>query len=250
MIYGKKISLVLPAYNAEKTLERTVESIPADIVDHIILVDDASSDRTVEIAIKLGLETIRHNSNRGYGGNQKSCYQAALDKGSDIVIMLHPDFQYEPKLIPVLGHMVASGVYDVVLGSRILGREALKGGMPYYKYFFNRALTEFQNLLIGQKLSEYHTGYRAFSMLALTSINWQLNSDDFVFDNQMIAQLHFNDFKIGEVPCPTKYFPDASSVGFNKSIWYGLGVIRTTLQFVLHKLGIYHFPYLGHKVEN
>ncbi len=227
--------VVLPAYNAEKTLKDTHDEIPGDIVDDIILVDDASSDHTVELANKLNLKTIVHPDNKGYGGNQKTCYREALKAGADIVIMLHPDYQYSPKLIASMAHLVASRHFDVVIGSRILGTGALKGGMPLYKYISNRFLTLVQNLMLGYKLSEYHTGYRAFSRKVLELLPLEENSDDFLFDNQMLAQCIYNKFEIGEISCPTKYFPEASSINFIRSVEYGFGVLITSLQFFLSK---------------
>jgi len=239
MINGKKIVVVLPAYNAAKTLEITYREIPFDIVDDVVLVDDHSRDDTSEVANGLGItHVIRHNNNRGYGGNQKTCYAKALELGADIVIMLHPDYQYTPKLIPVMSWMIANDVYPVVLGSRILGNGARQGGMPLYKYIANRALTLIQNLLVGQKLSEYHTGYRAFSRTVIESINIHENSDDFVFDNQMLSQIIMQDFPIGEVTCPTKYFDDASSINFLRSTIYGFGVLWTSVQHRLHRMGM------------
>jgi glycosyltransferase involved in cell wall biosynthesis len=239
MIKDKKISVVLPAYNAEKTLTQTFSEIPFEIVDHVILVDDKSSDKTLAVARKLGIEhIIEHESNLGYGGNQKSCYIKALDVGSDIVVMLHPDYQYDPRLIHSMSYLIANDVYEVVLGSRILGKGALKGGMPYYKYIANRFLTLFQNLLMNQKLSEYHTGYRAFSSNVLKSINFQANSDDFVFDNQMLAQIFFGGFEIAEITCPTKYFEEASSINVRRSMKYGFGVLGVSLGYFLAKTGI------------
>ena len=235
MISGKKVVVVLPAYNAEKTLKDTHDEIPGDIVDNIILVDDASSDHTVELANKLNLKTIVHHDNKGYGGNQKTCYREALKAGADIVIMLHPDYQYSPKLIASMAHLVASRHFDVVIGSRILGTGALKGGMPLYKYISNRFLTLIQNLMLGYKLSEYHTGYRAFSRKVLELLPLEENSDDFLFDNQMLAQCIYNKFEIGEISCPTKYFPEASSINFIRSVEYGFGVLITSLQFFLCK---------------
>jgi glycosyltransferase involved in cell wall biosynthesis len=234
MINGKRIAVVLPAYNAEKTLEATVEELP-DLVDICILVDDHSSDRTVEIARQLGLQFYVHDRNYGYGRNQQTCYREALAAGADVVIMVHPDYQYTPRLVMAMASMVAYGVYDVVLGSRIIGGTALRGGMPFYKYIANRLLTAFENLFLGVKLSEYHTGYRAFSREVLTRLPLLENSDDFVFDNQMLAQcVHFG-FNIGEVSCPTKYFEEASSINFRRSVKYGLGVVGTTLQFALER---------------
>ncbi|MEJ5268357.1 MAG: glycosyltransferase family 2 protein [Bacteroidales bacterium] len=239
MINNKKIIVVLPAYNAELTLERTYNEIPFDIVDDVILVDDNSKDRTVEVAKNLGINNIIvHDKNKGYGGNQKSCYTKALELGADIVVMLHPDYQYTPKLIHSMCYVIANEVYPVVLGSRILGRGALKGGMPLYKYIFNRLLTLFQNILMNQKLSEYHTGYRAFSAEVLRRINFMANSDDFVFDNQMLAQIFYAGYQIAEITCPTKYFEGASSINFRRSTRYGLGVIKTSIIYFLNKLGI------------
>lgn len=239
MLNGKKICVVMPAYNAEKTLRNTYSEIPGDIVDEVILVDDASTDRTAEVAAELGIRhIIRHEKNKGYGGNQKSCYEKALELGSDIVIMVHPDYQYTPRLIPAMAHIIADDIYPVVLGSRILGMGALRGGMPRYKYIFNRMLTFTQNLLMHQKLSEYHTGYRAFSREVLESINYQENDDDFVFDNQMLAQIFMAGFEIAEVTCPTKYFTDASSINFMRSTKYGLGVLSTSMKYRLCKWGL------------
>jgi glycosyltransferase involved in cell wall biosynthesis len=239
MINGKRIVVVMPAYNAEKTLEQTYREIPLDIVDEVILVDDHSRDNTSELAHSLGIHhVIRHDRNRGYGGNQKTCYAKALEIGADIVIMVHPDYQYTPTLIPSIAWMIANDVYPVVLASRILGNGALKGGMPMYKYIANRGLTFIQNVLVSQKLSEYHTGYRAFSREVLERIDLEANSDDFVFDNQMLSQIIMANFPIGEVTCPTKYFDDASSINFRRSSIYGIGVLTTSLQHRLHKLGI------------
>ena len=236
MLKGKRICVVLPAYKAEDTLEATYREIPFDIVDEVVLVDDCSPDGTIEIAKKLGIQhVIRHEENRGYGGNQKSCYDKALSLGADIVVMLHPDYQYDPRLIESMCYLIANGVYPVVLGSRILGKGALKGGMPKYKYFFNRFLTAFQNIVMSQKLAEYHTGYRAFSREVLEGINYHANSDDFVFDNQMLAQIFYAGFEVAEITCPTKYFPEASSINFRRSVKYGLGVIRTSLSYRLQK---------------
>ena len=240
MLNGKKIAVVLPAYNAAQTVGKTYNEIPMDIVDTVILVDDASKDDTSAVAQELGIENgIRHESNKGYGGNQKSCYEKALSLGADIIIMLHPDYQYTPKLIHAISGIIAYDVYPVVLGSRILGKGALKGGMPIYKYIANRVLTLFQNILMGQKLSEYHTGYRAFSKDIFDKINIQNNSDDFVFDNQMLAQICFKGYEIGEVTCPTKYFEEASSINFSRSTTYGLGVLQTSLLFRLAKWKIF-----------
>ncbi len=238
MIYGKKIAVVLPAYNAEKTLEITYNEIPFNIVDEVILTDDRSSDKTVEEASRIGIKhIIQHDRNSGYGANQKSCYNKALELGADIVVMLHPDYQYTPKLIEPICYIIANEVYPVVIGSRILGNGALKGGMPKYKYIANRFLTLFQNILMNQKLSEYHSGYRAFSKEVLQSINYVVNSDDFVFDNQMIAQIFYSGYEIGELTCPTKYFEEASSINFSRSSKYGLGVILTSLQYFFAKIG-------------
>lgn len=236
MLKGKKIVVVMPAYNAAQTLEKTYREVPADIVDEVILVDDCSSDETVEVARSLGIRhVIRHEENKGYGANQKTCYRKALELGADIVIMLHPDYQYTPLLIESITYMMVNGLYPVVLASRILGNGALKGGMPRYKYFFNRCLTWFQNVMVGQKLSEYHTGYRAFTREVLEQVAFMRNSDDFVFDNQMLAQIIYAGFDIGEITCPTKYFPEASSINFRRSCRYGLGVLRTSVQFRLQK---------------
>ncbi|KAA2240102.1 glycosyltransferase family 2 protein [Chitinophaga agrisoli] len=237
MLNNKKIIVVLPAYNAALTLEKTYSEIPFDVVDEVVLVDDASRDDTVAVGKKLGIRhIISHDKNKGYGGNQKSCYNKALELGGDIVIMVHPDYQYTPKLVLAMSSIIANGVYPVVMGSRILGKGALKGGMPIYKYIFNRFLTLMQNLLINEKLSEYHTGYRAFSREVLESIRYMDNSDDFIFDNEMISQIFMKGFEIGEVTCPTKYFDDASSINFRRSSIYGLGVLRVSLQHCLHRL--------------
>ncbi len=242
MIKNKVITVVLPAYNAERTLESTYNEIPLDIVDHVILVDDKSSDKTVELAHQLGIKhIIKHEENKGYGGNQKSCYNKALELNADIVVMLHPDYQYTPKLVHSMAYMIANGLYHVVLGSRILGKGALKGGMPVYKYYANRMLTLFQNVLMNQKLSEYHTGYRAFSREVLEKINYNNNSDDFVFDNQMLAQIFFAGYEIAEITCPTKYFDEASSINLKRSMKYGLGVMKVSLCYFLQKTGIRHF---------
>lgn len=236
MILNKKIVVVLPAYNAAATLEKTYNEIPFDLVDEVVLVDDASKDNTIEVAKRVGIRHIvSHEKNMGYGGNQKSCYRKALELGADIVIMLHPDYQYTPKLIPVMSHMIASELYPVVLASRILGKGALRGGMPMYKYIANRALTFMQNVIINQKLSEYHTGYRAFSADVIRSINIEANSDDFVFDNQMLCQIFNKGYEMGEVTCPTKYFEEASSINFKRSVIYGLGCLRTSMQYFLHR---------------
>jgi len=238
MVENKKIIVVLPAYNASKTLEMTYREIDFSIVDDVILVDDLSNDDTVEVGKKLGIKHIvEHKQNKGYGGNQKSCYNKALELGADIVIMLHPDYQYTPMLIPSMTHLLASGLYHVVLGSRILGKGALKGGMPMIKYVANRGLTFVQNILMGAKLSEYHTGYRAFTREVLEAVNYNANSDNFVFDNQMLAQIWYAGYEIAEITCPTKYFDDASSISLKSSSIYGIGVLRTSVQFRLQKWG-------------
>ena len=241
MINGKRIAVVMPAYNAEKTLEKTVAEL-SDVVDIKILVDDSSKDQTAALSRKLGVQTFIHDANYGYGRNQQTCYREALAAGADIVVMVHPDYQYTPLLVPAMAGMVASGVYDMVLASRILGAGALKGGMPFYKYVANRLLTAFQNLFLGVKLSEYHTGFRAFSKEVLETLPLLENSDDFVFDNQMIAQAVMFGFRIGEISCPTKYFPEASSINFRRSVKYGLGVLATTLSYAAHKWGILRVP--------
>src|ERR1700687_4754442 len=240
MIEGKRIAVVMPAYNAAKTLEATVRELPA-LVDVKILVDDHSTDDTVRVAKDLGLKVFVHDRNYGYGRNQKTCYREALASGADIVVMVHPDYQYKPTLVTAMVGMIASGIYDVVLGSRILGGQALRGGMPRYKYVSNRLLTAFQNLFLGVKLSEYHTGYRAFSREVLLKLPLLENSNDFVFDNQILAQCAHFGFRIGEVSCPTKYFEEASSIHFRRSVNYGFGVLATTLQFALQKIGEIHF---------
>jgi glycosyltransferase involved in cell wall biosynthesis len=244
MIGGKRIAVVMPAYNAEKTLEKTVLEL-SDVVDIKILVDDSSKDQTALLARKLGVQTFIHDANYGYGRNQQTCYREALAAGADIVVMVHPDYQYTPSLVPAMAGMVASGVYDMVLGSRILGAGALKGGMPFYKYVANRLLTASQNLFLGVKLSEYHTGLRAFSRQLLETLPLLENSDDFVFDNQMIAQAVMFGFNIGEISCPTKYFKEASSINFKRSVKYGLGVLATTASFVAHKWGVIRAPRFG-----
>lgn len=239
MYNNKKVIVVMPAYNAALTLEQTYREIPFDVVDEVVLVDDASKDNTSEMAKQLGIKhVIKHDNNKGYGGNQKTCYNKALALGADIVIMLHPDYQYTPKLLLAMISIIGNDVYPVVLGSRILGKGALKGGMPMYKYFFNRFLTFTQNLIINEKLSEYHTGYRAFSKEVLEAINYQANSDDFVFDNQMLSQIFFAGFEIGEVTCPTKYFDEASSINFSRSMKYGWGCLYVSLLYRLNKWGI------------
>ena len=240
MIQNKIVTVVLPAYNAAKTLEQTYREIHFDIVDNVILVDDCSKDDTVDVANRLGIKyVISHEKNRGYGGNQKSCYKKALEIGSDIIIMLHPDYQYTPKLIHSMTYLMANGVYPAVLGSRILGGGARRGGMPLYKYFFNRCLTLTQNILMGQKLSEYHTGYRGFTREVFEAIDIEKNSDDFVFDNQMLAQIFYAGFEIAEITCPTKYFEEASSINFTRSSKYGLGVLATSCLYFLAKSGIF-----------
>jgi len=245
MLNGKKIVIVLPAYNAGLTLEKTYHEIPFDIVDDVVLVDDASKDNTIEIAQKLNItHIVSHEKNKGYGGNQKSCYEKALSIGADIIVMLHPDYQYTPLLIHSIASVIAYEVYPVVYASRILGKGALKGGMPIYKYIFNRMLTFTQNVLINQKLSEYHTGYRAFDKNVFNKIDVNKNSNDFVFDNQMTAQVFMAGFEIAEITCPTKYFKEASSINFKRSSIYGLGVLYTSLQYRLHKWGIIKFDYL------
>jgi glycosyltransferase involved in cell wall biosynthesis len=240
LINNLKIIVVLPAYNAARTLEKTYNEVPFDIVDEVILVDDSSTDNTSELAAQLKIKhIIRHDINKGYGANQKSCYRKALELGADIIIMLHPDYQYTPKLIHSMAYLIANDVYKVVLGSRILGKGALNGGMPVYKYIANRFLTLFQNILMNQKLAEYHTGYRAFSCEIFQKIDINKNSDDFVFDNQMLAQICMANFEIAEITCPTKYFEEASSINFARSTKYGLGVLRTSIQYFLHRnLGI------------
>jgi glycosyltransferase involved in cell wall biosynthesis len=240
MMLDKKVVVVLPAYNAAPTLEKTFSEIPFGVVDEVVLVDDASRDETYHVAQKLGIRhIIRHTQNKGYGGNQKSCYDKARELQADIVVMLHPDYQYTPKLITAMASIIASGVYPVVLGSRILGMGALKGGMPLYKYFFNRFLTLSQNLLMNQKMSEYHTGYRAFGREVLEKINYHANSDDFVFDNQMLAQVFYAGFEVAEVTCPTKYDETSSSINFSRSMTYGLGVLRTSFQYFFAKAGLF-----------
>ncbi len=239
MINNKKIVVVLPAYNAALTLKRTYDEIPFDIVDDVVLVDDCSTDNTAEVAKSIGIKhVITHEKNKGYGGNQKTCYDKALSLGADIVVMLHPDYQYTPKLIQSLCYLLGNDLYPAAFGSRILGKGALKGGMPMYKYIFNRCLTLTQNILIGQKLSEYHTGYRVFSKEILEKINYHANSDDFVFDNQMISQIFYAGFNIAEVTCPTKYFPEASSINFSRSMKYGLGVLATSFTHFFNRIGL------------
>ena len=242
MIDKKRIVVVLPAYNAGQTLEMTYNEIPFDIVDEIILVDDHSSDNTLAEAERLGIKhVISHDENKGYGGNQKTCYNRALELGGDIVVMLHPDYQYSPKLLRSMCYLLADGAYEVVIGSRILGKGALKGGMPFYKYLANRFLTLTQNILMNQKLSEYHTGYRAFTGNVLHSVNFNINSDDFIFDNQMLAQIFYEGFEIAEITCPTKYFEEASSINLARSTKYGLGVLWVSFSYFLQKLGVWRF---------
>ena len=231
----------MPAYNAEKPLQKTYDEIPKDIVDEIILTDDASKDKTVDVAKKLGIRTLIHDKNKGYGGNQKTCYQEALKLNADIIVMLHPDYQYTPKLITPMSSMIAEGVFDAVIGSRILGNKAIMGGMPIYKYISNRFLTMTENVIINQKLSEYHTGFRAFSSKILETIPLMENSDDFIFDNQMLCQTLYFGFSVGELSCPALYFADASSINFSRSVTYGIGVIKTALKYALAKRGIGHF---------
>ena len=245
MYNNKKIVVVLPAYNAALTLEKTYKEIPFELVDEVILVDDDSKDNTLDLAKKLGIKhIIHHEENKGYGGNQKTCYKKALELGADIVVMLHPDYQYTPLLIPSMVSIIGSGLYPVVFGSRILGKSALTGGMPKYKYLSNRFLTLVQNILMDEKLTEYHTGYRAYSGEVLKKINFDLNSDDFIFDNEMIALIFYNGFNIAEITCPTKYFDDASSINFRRSLKYGLGVLRVSFLYFLTKAGIYKWKLL------
>jgi glycosyltransferase involved in cell wall biosynthesis len=252
VFHGKKIVVVMPAYNAARTIERTYSEIPLDLVDEVVVTDDASRDETVEIARRLGLRTLVHERNRGYGGNQKTCYTEALRLGGDIVVMLHPDYQYSPKLIAAMVAMISDGPFDVVLGSRVLGGSARRGGMPLYKYISNRLLTAAQNLLCGAKLSEYHTGYRAFSRQVLEGLPLHENSDDFVFDNQMLAQILYAGFQVGEVSCPAAYFDEASSINFRRSVTYGIGVLGVSLQFFFQRRGWASYPIFseaGRKLE-
>ncbi|MAF06480.1 MAG: glycosyl transferase family 2 [Acidiferrobacteraceae bacterium] len=247
MIGEQKVVVIMPAYNASKTLAATYAEIPFDIVDEVVLVDDCSSDKTPEVARQLGIQhIIEHPKNIGYGGNQKTCYKKALDLGADIVVMVHPDYQYTPKLIPAMSFLIAQELYQVVLGSRILGKGALRGGMPLYKFFFNRLLTAFENVMVGAKLSEYHTGYRAFSRKVLEEINFASNSDDFIFDNQMLSQVIFAGYEIGEITCPTKYFGDASSINFRRSVKYGFGVILTSWMHFFQRIGLANFKMYRH----
>jgi glycosyltransferase involved in cell wall biosynthesis len=252
VFHGKKIVVVMPAFNAAKTIEQTYSEIPLDLVDEVVVTDDASPDETVEVAKRLGLHTLVHPTNRGYGGNQKTCYTEAIRLGADVVIMLHPDYQYTPALIPAMIGLITDGPFDVVLGSRVLGGRALAGGMPVYKYVANRVLTAIQNLLLGAKLSEYHTGYRAFSREVLESLSLLENSDDFVFDNQMLAQILMAGYEIGEISCPAAYFEEASSINFQRSVLYGLGVLRTSVEGFLHRKGlarIHYFESTGRRLE-
>jgi glycosyltransferase involved in cell wall biosynthesis len=253
MLNGKSIFVVLPAYNAERTLKQTYQEIPLDIVDSVLLVDDGSADRTVSLAKRLGIETILHDRNYGYGRNQKTCYKDALRRNADIVIMVHPDYQYTPKLITAMASMIAFEVYDVVLGSRIIGGRALKGGMPKYKYIANRFLTACENIILGSKLSEFHTGYRAFSREVLENLPLGNNSDDFVFDNEMLVQIIYFGYRIGEISCPTRYSTEASSIGLRKAIEYGVGVLITTLKYLLHRLKLRKDPLFdteGHRLNS
>jgi glycosyltransferase involved in cell wall biosynthesis len=238
MILGKKLVITMPAYNAEKTLRQTYDELPHEYVDEVLLVDDASSDHTARVAEELGIKTVIHPENKGYGGNQKTCYAEALSHRADIVVMLHPDYQYSPRLVTAMASMIVSGHYDVVLGSRILGGGARKGGMPLYKYIANRSLTLIENVVLGAKLSEYHTGFRAFTRQVLETLPLGENSDDFVFDNEMLAQTVYFGFRIGEISCPTKYFEDASSINFRRSVKYGIGVLATSLKYVISKMGV------------
>jgi glycosyltransferase involved in cell wall biosynthesis len=248
VLSGKRIVVVMPAYHAGRTLEATWRDLPHDIVDEVIVVDDASDDDTVSVARALGLEVILHPQNMGYGANQKTCYMEALTRGADIVVMVHPDYQYEPRLVTAMAGMIASGVYDTVIGSRILGGGALRGGMPVWKYVANRMLTLFENLLLGAKLSEYHSGYRAYSRGLLDAVPWQRNSDDFVFDNEILAQAIVGGFRIGEISVPTRYFAQASSINFPRSVRYGLGVVSTTILALLARLGLYRHRLFGARV--
>lgn len=245
MILGKKLIVIMPAYNAERTLRQSYEELPHEYVDEVILVDDASKDSTPRIARELGIKTILHSDNKGYGGNQKTCYREALRHGADIVVMVHPDYQYSPRLVAAMASMIASGHYDVVLGSRILGGTALSGGMPFYKYVANRVLTLIENIALGVKLSEYHTGYRAFTREVLEALPLAENSDDFVFDSEMLVQVVYFGFRIGELSCPTRYFKEASSINFRRSVKYGFGVLGSILKYVIARLGIKRFPFLN-----
>ena len=242
MLHGKRLMVVMPAYRASRTLEATWRGLPHDIVDKVLLVDDASTDDTAKIALGLGIDVLTHDANKGYGANQKTCYQAALEDGADIIVMVHPDYQYEPRLVTAMAAMVESQIYDIVLGSRITGGGALRGGMPLWKYIANRALTAFQNLLLGAKLSEYHTGYRAYSREVLQQLNWRNNSDDFVFDNQFLVQGIVAGMRLGEISVPTRYFEDASSINFSRSVRYGFGVLSTSIIGFLWRIGLYRSP--------
>lgn len=251
MLLGKKIIVVLPAFNAGRTIAQTIAEIPLDLVDEYVVVDDASTDNTVDVVNMLNVKyLVRHDKNKGYGGNQKTCYDKALALDGDIVIMLHPDYQYTPKLIPSMAYLIASGLYPVVVASRILGKGALQGGMPLYKYIANRLLTWVQNILINQKLSEYHSGYRAFSREVLETVNYQENSDDFIFDNQMLVQIFHAGFSVAEITCPTKYFEDASSINLRRSIKYGIGVLITSMAFVFQKSGVVKLSLFKRKHES
>ena len=241
MVYGKKVVVVLPAFNAERTLRKTYEELPSEVVDETILIDDASTDETVRIANDIKIKTIIHESNQGYGANQKTCYNAALESGGDIIVMLHPDYQYPPKLVVPMAYMLGSGEYDMVIGSRILGGKSLKGGMPVYKYVSNRVLTFIQNLATGAKLSEYHTGYRAYTREVLEAIPFLENSDDFIFDNEMLSQILYKGFNVGEISCTTRYFAEASSINFARSVKYGLGCVWGSIQYRLSKWGLINF---------
>jgi glycosyltransferase involved in cell wall biosynthesis len=244
MIEGKRVVVVMPAYNAARTIKRTFDEIPKQFFDEILLVDDASSDDSVEVGRELGIRTLFHSKNKGYGANQKTCYKEALRLGADIILMLHPDYQYSPKLLPAMATLLAYAPYDIVLGSRILGGGALEGGMPLYKYLGNRLLTVFQNILWRTKISEYHTGLRGYKRVVLSTINFERNSDDFIFDNQLIAQALFHNFRIGEISCPTHYFEEASSISFNRAVRYGFGIFKTTFELILAKHGVWTAPYL------
>ncbi|MFC1862353.1 glycosyltransferase family 2 protein [Thermodesulfobacteriota bacterium] len=241
MLNGRKIVVVLPAFNAEETIEKTYQEIPSDIVDHVLMVDDGSSDSTVSVAHEQGIETFIHEKNFGYGRNQKTCYLQALKHQADIIIMVHPDYQYTPRLVTAMASMIAYDVYDVVLGSRIIGGGAIRGGMPIYKYIANRLLSAFENMILGSKLSEFHTGYRAFSRKVLETLPLNENSDDFVFDNEMLTQIIYFGYRIGEISCPTKYFAEASSINFKRSVKYGLGVIMTSFKYLLHRLKLHKY---------
>lgn len=250
MIDNKSVMVVMPAYRAGKTLEKTWRAIPHEVVDQVLLVDDASDDDTVSRARELGIPIKLHPRNIGYGGNQKTCYTAALEQGADIIIMLHPDYQYEPRLVAAMAGMISSGVYDMVIGSRIIGGGALKGGMPWWKYLANRFLTAFQNLLLGAKLSEYHTGYRAYSRELLSGIDWCQNSDDFQFDNELLAQVILSGHPVGEISVPTKYFPEASSIDFARSVRYGIAVLGVSVLGLLYRTGLFRHRLFNHAAEN